>query len=186
MSLTGADLVAFFRKHPVGVGSGVLAIALGLAAYFRLDLIPAAEAELEQKTSEGERLKANLKHSAQLREQFDAVASANRDIEGRAFRLGQLTANLQYFYRLEAETGTKLIDVRQQSPAPAKGPAPKYLRIPYALSVQGDYAQVVAFLRRLERGPHFCRIVGATVAPAPAVGPEAVTLALNLEILGLP
>lgn len=186
MSLTGQDLVALLKKHPVGFGCGLIALALAVGTYYRYEEVPAAEALLEQRTGEGERLKTNIKHSLLLKEQYDALAAANREVGVRAVRLGALATNLQYFYRIEAETGAKLVDLRQLAPAPVKGPAPKYLRIPYSLSVQGDYAKVLTFLRRLETGTHFCRINSATFAPVTNGEPNDVTLVLSIELLGLP
>lgn len=186
MSLTGQDLVALFKKHPIGISCGLAAFVFAGASYYRMDLIPAAEALLEQRTSEGEKLKNNLKNSVLLKEQHDALVAANREIASRAIRMGALTTNLQYFYRIEAETETKLIDVRQLAPAPVKGPAPKYLRIPYSLSVQGDYAKIISFLRKLETGSHFCRVTSATINPVPSGSPGSVTLTLSLEVLGQP
>lgn len=186
MSLTGQDLVALFKKHPIGIGCGLAALALAGGIYYRADLIPAAETQLEQRTGEGERLTTNLKNSVLLKEQLDAIVAANREIDARTIRLGALATNLQYFYRIEAETETKLIDLRQLAPAPVKGPAPKYLRIPYSLSVQGDYAKVIQFLRRLETGSHFCRITSATISAASAAEYGTVSLTLSLEVLGTP
>ncbi len=186
MSLTGQDLVALFKKHPIGISCGIAAFVFAGASYYRMDLIPAAEAMLEQRTGEGEKLKNNLKNSVLLKEQHDALAAANREISSRAIRMGALTTNLQYFYRIEAETETKLLDVRQLAPTPVKGPAPKYLRVPYTLSVQGNYANVITFLRKLESGSHFCRVTSATLNPVATAEPGTVTLTLSLEVLGLP
>lgn len=186
MSLTGQDLVALFKKHPIGIGCGLAAFVLAGASYYRMDLIPAAETLLEQRADEGEKLKNNIKNSVLLKEQHDALVAANREIGSRAIRLGALTTNLQYFYRIEAETETKLIDVRQLAPAPVKGPQPKYLRVPYSLSVQGNYSNVINFLRKLETGSHFCRVTSATIAPIPTGEPGSVTLTLSLQILGQP
>lgn len=186
MSLTGQDLIALFKKHPVGIGCGLAAFLLAGVSYYRMDLVPAAEALLEQRTNEGEKLKNNLKNSVLLKEQHDALVAANREISSRAIRLGALTTNLQYFYRIEAETETKLIDVRQLAPAPVKGPQPKYLRIPYSLSVQGAYPKVIDFLRKLETGSQFCRVTSASLNPVPTGEPGTVTLLLSLEMLGQP
>jgi Tfp pilus assembly protein PilO len=186
MSLTGQDLVALFRKHPVGISCGLAAFVLAGASYYRMDLIPAAEALLEQRTSEGEKLNNNLKNSVLLKEQQDALVAANREVGDRVIRMGALTTNLQYFYRIEAETETKLLDVRQQAPTPVKGPAPKYLRVPYSLSVQGSYAKVITFLRKLETGSQFVRVTSATLNPVPTGEPGTVTLSLSLEVLGMP
>ena len=104
--------------------------------------------------------------------------------------VGQLAINQQYFYRLESETGVKLLDLRQ-NPVPAAKLGAKnggYLGVPYNISIQGTFPQVIAFLRRLEHGRHFTRF--NTVSIAKSVGSEAtadtLTVALNIELLGTP
>jgi hypothetical protein len=182
MSPAGKSFVATFKKHPVGFGCGLLCLLLIVGIYHRRSAIPEREAVLEERVSEGNRLSQNLRHSAQLKEQHDALVAANAEIDGRAVRLASLATNLEYFYRLETDTGIKLLDLRQMTPATARGgPATKHLRVPFAVSVQGEYAKVMNFLRRLENGPHFCRINSATLN-----GAAEVTLTLSLELLGLP
>lgn len=183
MSINGKNLTALLKKHPVGFGCGFLSLLL-IAAYFhRSAAIPEREAILEQRTAEGNRLSDNLRYSAQLKEHLDALVAANAEIDNRAVRLASLATNLAYFYQLETDTGIKLLDLRQLVPTTQArgGAATKHIRIPYAVSVQGDYAKVMTFLRRLESGPHFNRINAATFS-----GTADTTLTLSLELLGLP
>ena len=65
----------------------------------------------------------------------------------------------------------------------------------FNVGVQGTYAQLVDFLRRLENGRHFCRIQTAGFTPAAAgtesaaaasARSETLTLTLTLELLGTP
>ncbi len=183
MSLTGQDLLAIAKKHPVSVGCALLAVGLAVGTYMRHAHVPVQEQLLAQRATEGERLKENLRNSTLLKEQHDALVAANAEINSRAVRVGNLATNLQYFYKIEADTGIRLVDLRQLTPAaqPGGANAPRYLRVPYALSVQGDFASVLTFVRRLENGSHFCRINSASIS-----GGNDVTLTLNLELLGLP
>lgn len=183
MTTSGKDIRASFKKHPVGFGCGLLCLLLAVAIYFRHSELPERESLLEERMAEGARLSQNLRHNAQLKEQYEALVAANAEIDSRAVRLSSLATNLEYFYRLESDTGIKLLDLRQLTPAaPARGAAAtKHLRVPFAVSVQGDYPKVLNFLRRLENGPHFCRINSATLT-----GAAEVTLTLSIELLGLP
>jgi len=52
----------------------------------------------------------------------------------------------------------------------------------YLVIVQGDFTQIITFLKRLEQGAYFCRI---NTAVASASGSN-VTLNLNLDLLGIP
>lgn len=183
MSLTGKDLQAKIKKHPVAFASLLLSLVLVAGLFYRRADLPAKEEELAQKSAEGERLKTNIQYNAQLQEQYEAVAAANREIEAQAIHVGSLATNLQYFYKIEADTGVRLLDLRQMTP-PSRGTgaaATKYLRVPYTLSAQGRFPEIISFLRQVESGPHFTRINNASLS-----GSATLTLALGIEVLGLP
>lgn len=189
MSITTEQISEFAKKNPVSVGCGVLIIALLATAYFRLELPGEAEAELEQKSNEAARLAANLKNATHLKEHFDGITNAQKQIEARLIQPKQLTTNSQYFYKLESETGAKLLDLRQSALSSAARKEIKGAYVPtiFTLSVQGDYSQVLTFLRRLENGSHFCRVLTAScnTSSAERAGGQ-LTLGVNLELLGFP
>ena len=191
MAISKGQVIAFVKKNPIGFGCGALCLALAAAMYYRADMVPASEAELEQQATEAERLAGNLKNAAQLPEQLDAMIAAGKQVEARLVQPGDLAKNQQYFYKLEADTGTK-IDCRQSTPPAAKDRKTLYLSVPYTVTVQGDYAQILNLLRRLESGAHYCRMLTATLT-APGGGVSSgestdnqLTLNLNLELLGQP
>lgn len=191
--MTNQELVALVKKNPVSVGCGVLALALGAGLYFRSDQIPAVTAQLDQVSAEGRRLTANIRNAAQLAEQIATLEEAGRKIAPRIVSAPELAKNLQYFYKLEADTGTKLIDLRQLPPAvagpgAAKGSPAIYAGVGFAVSVEGEYPTIIDFLRRLENGTHYCRVINATVTTTGGetdrTGPLKLTL--TLELLGQP
>jgi hypothetical protein len=191
--ISNEQLLAFVRKNPIALSCGVLAIALGAAIYFRGEGVPIAEADLEQKSAEGRRLALNLKQSAQLPEQSAAMTAALAEIEPRIVHADELANNLQYFYKLESETGTKLGELRQGGPAKTGAKAAKapqgpgsFVPVPFSTTVQGEYGAVLDFLRRLETGTHFPRVVGAgiTLTTPDRTGP--LLLQLEVELLGQP
>jgi Tfp pilus assembly protein PilO len=189
MAISNEQVIAFIKKNPIGFGCGALCLALAAAMYYRADLVSASEAELEQKSTEAERLAGNLKNAVQLQEQLDAMIVAGKQAEARLVSPGDLAKNQQYFFKLEAETGTK-IDCHQSTPPAEKERKTSYLSVPYTVTVQGDYPQILSFLRRLESGAHYCRVLNATLtAGAAGTGEGAdssLTLSLNLELLGQP
>lgn len=185
--MTSQELSAAFKRHPTGFGCAILSVLLIGAIYFRGGLLPEAEAQLEQKSAEAEKLRLNIQYSAQLKDHVEAIETANKAIAARAVRASQLGTNTQYFYQLESETGVKMIDLRQTTAStvakPAKG---AFLPVAFSVSVQSDLNHILAFLRQLENGVHYCRVVSATCSGNPANRSSPLTLALTLELLGTP
>lgn len=188
--MTGADLSAILKKHPLGVVCGLITVICAALLYYRADNITASQAELEARTAEANKMIANVRNSTGLAEQVAEIQEQRKELEARLLKAGQLAVNLQYFYKLEAETEVKLSgDVRQ-------GVAPKtnksYIGVPFAVSVQGSYAQVANFINRLQNGRHFCRITTATLNrstgsdSSAASGERDMMLSLNLDLLGQP
>ena len=192
--MTNQQLVAFIKAQPIGFGCGALALILGLGIYFRGDNIPEAERVLDEKATLGERYDVNLKYGVQLSDQLASIAAARQQIEARLVHPDELAKNLQYFYKLEADTGIKLVEIRQNQLPSQKGPAkpgPKmtYLSVGYSAAVRGDYPHLLDFLRRLEKGSRFCRVVSANINLAGTSDKDRatdLTLNLGLELLGQP
>jgi len=185
--MTNEEQIALLKKNPISVGCALLSILLGIGIYIRGDAIPTAEAELTQKSAEAERLAQNLKYAAQLKEQLDAIQAAGRTIDSRIIRASQVGTNTQYFYQLENDTGVKLVDFRPQgSAAPPKGSKTAFFPVAFNVSVQGTLPQVLDFVRHLEGGARYARIVTASLSTVPANRSGPLTLSLVVELLGLP
>lgn len=185
--MTSEDLGAAIKKNKISVGCAVLSVACIVVLFLRNNLISEAEARLVEKTAEAQKYATNIQYSAQLKEHVDTVTAANKQIEGRIVRASQLGINTQYFYTIESDTSAKLIDLRQLTPAtvakPAKG---SFLPVAFAVSVQGDLNQILTFLRQVENGAHYSRVVNATLSGNSATRNSPLTLALSLELLGVP
>ena len=105
------------------------------------------------------------------------MVEANQVISDRMIQVGQLADNLQYFYRLESETGIKILDLRQNAwNQPPKG-APKTFFTPvgFQVNVQGEYPKLLDLLRRLETGEHYCRIISSDFKPVNTDTPVSYT-----------
>lgn len=198
--MTNEELKIFVKKNPLGVTCGVVILLLVLAWFLRsgtaadlvgLDLVdtaPAAEKELGEKTKEARGYETNARYAAQMKEHLEALAIANKEIDTRLVRAGQLAANYQIFYRLFAESGVKQSELRQIGVAPApKGAAAKpFVPVAFAVTVTGNFNQIVHFLRLLETGSRYTRLVNAVCSVPSSDRNGPCTLALTVEILGLP
>lgn len=178
--MTGPQVITWMKRNPIPVGAGLLSLALAATIFLRSDLVPEANATLDAKSTEARRYDLNLTNSTQLKEHYEAMAGATKEIESRLIRPSQLGINQQYFYRLESEYGVKLSELRQDSRTQSQG---SFIAVPFALTVQGDFPAVVGFVQGLENGAHYCRVLSASCT-ADRTGP--VTLVLNLELLGQP
>jgi hypothetical protein len=200
MALSNEQVVAWVKKNPMITGCVGLSLLLAGVIYWRSEALPQRTDELQKKSAEGRLLAANIKNAAQIGEQLQAVTAANKEIDTRLVRVGQLANNLQYFYKLEADTGVKLIDLRQIAGAPRKEKEKTtYQPVVFNLSVQRGYPQVFDFLRKLESGTHYCRIMTSTFTPVSGSSEsssggsssgltrsDSISLMLSLELLGAP
>lgn len=186
--MTNQELFALLKKNPIGVGCGLLSLALAAGIYFRGGEVPAAEEELAQKSDEGSRLAANLQNAAQLKEQVDTLAACEKELESRLVHASQTLTNYQYFYKLESDTGAKMTVISQApvAPPPKNAAKPLFADVPFTITVQGTMTQMVDYLRRLESGARYCRVMSVTCGVPTAERSAPVTLALNLELLGQP
>jgi hypothetical protein len=175
-----APISDFVRRYPFRLFCLLLAVLGAVGIYLLDSKIEAAHAELDQKSVEGARLAANVSYSSQLTSQLEAVSKATETITSRLVSPANLATNLQYFYRLEKETGVELIDVRQNT---SSGKAKGGTGVAFSVSVKGEYPALLGWLRRVENGPHFARFLSASMgATADRKGP--LTLAVTLELLG--
>ncbi|MEO6875507.1 MAG: hypothetical protein ABI222_11875 [Opitutaceae bacterium] len=189
--MAGEQIVSFLKANPISVACGALALAVAVGIYVRADRVPDMENLLNQKASLGERIDANLKNGAQLPDQFAAISAARQQIESRLIRPDELAKNLQFFYKLESDTGTKLVDLRQNLIIGKAPPRIKtyYIGVGFTIAVRGDYTRLLDFVRRLESNQRFCRIMTATLGVAGSSDKDRggdVTLNLSIELLGLP
>jgi len=182
--MTNQDLIAFVKKHPISIGCGLLSVLLAGAIYYRGAQVPDSEEQVQRMSEQSENYKANIKNGAQLKEQLDALVVANKEIERRLIHASQNLPNQQYFYQLQSDTGIKLVVLDQTTKTVAK-PTGKnsFAPIGFLVSAQGTLPQILDFLRRLESGEHYCRVLTATCASSPN---KTLTLSLSLEVLGLP
>jgi len=192
MAIDFQNLVALWKKRPLVIGCGALSLALLAGSYLRSDRMSDLAGQLKTNEEEGNKILDNIRNGAGLAEQYEALTATTKDLESRLVRSSERARNQQYFYRIESDTGVKEINLQpaQAGQVPQKGPKTLYTGVGYTISVKGTFRQILDFLDHLETGQHFCRLVSATVARegqrGAAEATNAITLTLNLELMGLP
>jgi len=186
----------FLRNHALASICCVITIGLVVAFLIRMDLLEQTRAEAEQLQKEAANMKVNLRNATGLKENLSAINGLLATVDARLVHQEDLASNLQYFYRLETETGAKILLLRQMTGAGGTGPVSTPAKassrsIPYSLIIEGSFPQVMAFLTQLERGPHFNRTTVFTAqrgATDSAEGFRSGTVVVNLsiELMGTP
>lgn len=188
--MSAQKFIALIKRRPLCSVCVALSLVLAVGIYLRGGALPDLQATYQADSAEGEKIFANKTNAAMLPDQLAALKADDQSIAARLVHGDDLATNLQYFYRLEAETGVKLVDLRQLSLSPRRKGVPKtaYTGVGFAVTVQGDYRQLLVFLRKLETGVYFCRINAATCnrADGDRGTGDQITLNLNLELLGRP
>ena len=184
MSIETKDIVNLWKRQPVLCGCGLIALGLLLSLYFRMGDREAVEGSLADQTKLRNRQAANVKFGVGLDAHTARLNKANAALASSALRAGELALNQQFFLRLEAETGVKLLDLRPLPvPAPAKdAPADAFVPLGFALSLSGSYDQLISFIKHLEQGETLGRVVNGGLAGSDA---GTQTLSLTVELLGL-
>lgn len=183
MSANASAIVTWAKKYPILLVCIFLCLIMGAFIFMRSGAVGQLQADLDTVTGEVKRYSGNISNSAQLNEQTDFLRKANEAVKARTLSSESLAINLQYFYRLESETGVKYIDLRPGGNAPragAKQPATEYVPLSYLVTIQGTYDQVLTYLRHIEAGGYFARV---NTASASGSG-STLTVNLNLDLLG--
>jgi len=187
--MTGADILILIKKHPIGMICGAVAVVCGATLYFRSDAIDQTKVRAEEIAKQSQVMLTNVRNSAglTLAQQTATIQQAARQLENRLVKANQLATNLQYFYRLESDTGVKLTDVRQNQVGRAATNG-IYLGVPYSVTFQGTFKQVLEFLQRIENGKHFSKYssVSFNKAAGAESGAGALSVSMNIELLGTP
>ena len=179
--MNAASIIAIIKKQPVGFACALISLGCVILLYYRSDKIDEGKATYESKSGDAARILANVRNAKDLPEQVAEIQALTKELDSRLVRSGQLAINQQYFYKLEAETEVKLVDIRPNAATPVKG---LYLTLPYNFGVHGNFKQLMMFLQQLESGRHFCRF--NTVTFTKIGGADEMSLNLSIELLGTP
>jgi hypothetical protein len=184
MSTDTKVVVDYLKRNVLISVCGGLVLIMLVVLYPRLDEPSRLEAALAERTAVLKKLKVNIANSAQLEEHVRELAAVNQGIASNALRVGDLAQNLKLFYELEAKTGVKLIDVRPIGvpPAPKGSVAGSYVPIPFAVTIEGDYQQLLNFVKNLEGGRELCRLNLANIS---AGEDDLQRLSISIEVLGV-
>jgi hypothetical protein len=183
-----STIIARFRQYPTLFVCGLCSIVIILFIVARGSGLSDARTELQQMEREGARIDENIKNALDLERHLADLGELTEEVSVRLVNPAELARNLQYFYRLESESGVSITDLTQRgTPSPpTEGEAPEYVPVRYDIAVEGNYPNVLEFIYRVESGRHFARFTQMEIVRAQRPDSSAVRLAINLELLGRP
>lgn len=192
--MTLQDLVEKLRRFPVPTSCAAIVIVCFFAFYLRMSLITDLEIENDDVQRQAQQFDQNQTHGRTLEKHIADMEAKVAEFNTRVIKPAELANNLKYFYEIEASTRVSIADLRQSVTAPGKSAAKTVvLGIDYSVLVTGRFDQALSYLNELEHGRHFFRLEsfnmqrGRQEAPTEGpAGPGAVTMSLNLQLLGWP
>ena len=191
--MTTADLIEKLKRYPVPSISAAVVLLCLITFYFQLDLVDNLKTRRDEIDDEAVRMEDNIVAGNNLEEQLREMKTRLEDLNSRLIEPLELAENLKYFYSFESATGVSLADLRQNTaPPPAKGgkgggKSSGHLEgIGYTVTLSGTFAQAVAYFDELENGRRLYRLRNFQLQRGREVNQSAITLALNLELLGTP
>jgi Tfp pilus assembly protein PilO len=142
--------------------------------------------QLHAQAQKGDEVLKFISRGSQLRSELTAARAATQRIAENLVVEKNIPENFWYFYKIEQDTGAKLVELQQRpAPLPESGAPATYRRVPYMLKMSGPFRNVVAFLQQVETGPRLGRISGF-VLQRQDLTTGRVVLQLDLEMLGFP
>lgn len=182
-------LIGHFRQFPTIFVCGILSVVVLAGIFVRGSGLSDSRDRLEQVSAEGARMDRNIQNAVELEEQLAAIREITGEVAARIVRPAELARNLQYFYRLESESGVTIRALDQRG-VPAADPDDEeadddaYVPVRYEIAVEGTYPDLLDFAYRIENGRHFSRFTQFEILRAQRTDSTTLQIAMNLELLG--
>lgn len=173
------------RQYPFATG------CLGAAALFAIGLVvrfgagSEIQAQLDQLSTDGQRMQANVRNSADIEEHVQALKAEVTRLEALLRKVDDVSANQAFFYRLESTTGIRLTVLRPTGAAKEGPKDAAYQRAGFNVVAEGSYVQLIGFLQALEHSASLYQLVDFTLqrsSSSAASGDPTAPLALNLNL----
>lgn len=193
--MTFSTILDYLKKNYVVAISGLVAV-LCLGVYFvRHDQITRLAADFDDLSVRRSRILKNLKFASGIETDLALMKSQISDVESRLFNPEDLATNQRYFYQIESATGVQMKSIQQlikhlptgknAKKAKKKAQQSHFQEIAYELDIQGEYRDVLAFLRELEGGKAFVVLNGFSMVTAKGVSSSSeIAMRLSISVLG--
>jgi len=179
------------QAHPIPVVATAVSLLCVGVLYWRSPVIAQLETQVSERQAEWDRMEKNRLRANNLGHQLERARGMEQAIERRLMQASEIAINYDYFFRFEEQAGVKILNIAQggeltKSPGVHLGDFKEFVVIPFNLSIQGDFAQTLRFLRAIEDGDHFARIDSLTYRrdEKTAAGDVQIVTVIKLLVLG--
>ncbi len=176
------QLLALLRRHLFSViCTAVTAAALVTSGLWWLGIQDLRD-EHSERSERNEKMLNLLKTGPVLKTELASVKEFTRRLEANLAAEEELSDNDAYFRNLASSVRLRLADLQQMiSPALEEGAL--YKRIPFTVRVVGSYAQIEAFLHKVETGPRLANLTALSMLRLSPASTD-VSLEIGLELIG--
>ncbi|HLP07240.1 MAG TPA: type 4a pilus biogenesis protein PilO [Opitutaceae bacterium] len=177
---------AFALRYPLALASAGVALLLAGVTAFRFSSLDEATTELESLRSDAQKAERNVRNASGIEQHLEVLTKNVGRLESMLIGVDDVSGNQAFFYRLETNTGVRIVVLRPGGAAKDAAKTASYVPAGFNVVVQGSYAQIVAFLGALEDRERLYRLNDFTIQRASdqqAGGGPEVALNLNLQLL---
>jgi hypothetical protein len=173
-----------FKRYPLAVSQGFLAVFLGLSNWFIFLDHAELEIKLEAEAKNGNEVLQNVSSSPIIRQQAVSIRAALAYLDANLVDEQNLAQNVGYFYSFEESTGAKISDLSQML-AGARTEETAYVGVPFSMRSTGDFAQNLKLVHAIETGRYPAKISKFTFLRRED-GSDLLEVNLTLVLLGKP
>ncbi len=176
-----ASVLSSYRFSTISIAAALAAIAFG---YYRSATTDEIGVKIDEQRSALGNLKLNITSAQKI---TDHIAILDQNLEKIKPRIAQgenYALNLQYFYKLEAESGVKITNISKSDDS--KGAKTQKIGTAFNISVEGAYHNTLKFMALAEKFLYFGRINNYTLSLISKTEKEEfqdlVSCTINIEL----
>ena len=152
------------RGYPVLFVCGFLILFSSVLLMMRGSKVEERQQELQDLERMWSQMQLNIERSRGLEDEVARLENQLEQLRGRLFEVGKVAENYEFFYRLEEESDITLEQFSQGKPGSGENlpigseGLSQFSVLPYAMVARGSFADLLEFLRVLNRSEPILRL----------------------------
>lgn len=177
------------RQYPWATATLTLAMLLGIYVWLQTEPQRQKQTQLAELRTQWERMERNLRNATGLAQQLEEMQDLQQQLKNRLTRREEVALNQSYFYQLEQASGVSIMTLNQQPPFTGQPPrhlpqAADFDIIGFAMTVEGEFSEVLRFIDSVQQGVFPARVENVTLNRGRDQAGRKVSANLQIFILG--